>query len=80
MAASRPLRLARSMHSSAGVKLAHLKKIPESSAVATDHAGLRMRGTDAQDAPVPADGSLIARERLRLAEVSRGHFVRDRRR
>jgi HlyD family secretion protein len=86
------------------MKLAHLRKIP--AAVSDD---LRMRGTEAQDAPVAsstpwrryrlhaalgagallvllfgwlihawlASAQVISRERLRIAEVTRGHFVRD---
>ena len=88
------------------MKLAHLRKIPE-----TVSGAVRMRGTDAQDAPITAAPALpwyrqrlklaaaaaallvllfgwlihawlgtaqvIARERLRIAEVTRGHFVRD---
>jgi hypothetical protein len=97
------------MHSTAGVKLAHLKKIPESPPAATPRTQLRMHGREAQDTPLPAasrwrrrrlplalaacavplvllawavhgwlgTGQLLARERLRLAEVTRGHFVRD---
>jgi len=90
-----------------GMKLAHLKRIPESGA-AVARSAVPMRGTDAQDAPRPSargrhhrlalmlaacavplaliawgvhgwlgSAALIARERLRLAEVTRGHFVRD---
>ena len=87
------------------MKLAHLRRIPEA---VTD--AVRMRGTDAQDAPLRgakafwtrerlwlaggaaalmvllfswlihgwlATGQVISRDRLRVAEVSRGHFVRD---
>ena len=87
------------------MKLAHLRRIPEA---VTD--AVRMRGTEAQDAPLRgaeafwtrerlwlaggaaalmvllfswlihgwlATGQVISRDRLRIAEVSRGHFVRD---
>jgi HlyD family secretion protein len=87
------------------MKLAHLRRIPEA---VTD--AVRMRGTEAQDAPLRgaeafwtrerlwlaggaaalmvllfswlihgwlATGQVISRDRLRVAEVSRGHFVRD---
>jgi HlyD family secretion protein len=87
------------------MKLAHLRKLPE-----TVSEAVRMRGTEAQDAPVsgPAPlwrryrtrlliaaaalgvllfaflihawlstGQVVSRERLRFAEVTRGHFVRD---
>jgi HlyD family secretion protein len=87
------------------MKLAQLRKIPE-----TVSDVVRMRGTEAQDAPLAAaqpswtrrrltlvaggaalvlllfawlihawlaTGQVISRERLRLAQVSRGHFVRD---
>jgi len=87
------------------MKLAQLRRIPEA---VTD--AVRMRGTEAQDAPLRAPeplwsrrrlwlaggaaaflallfawlihgwlatGQVIPRERLRIAEVSRGHFVRD---
>jgi len=92
------------------MKLAHLKKIPEPAAAGANADPARMRGTEAQDAPLstPASlwrrhrrtlalggcvlllglfawlihgwlrtGQLVSRERLRLAEVTRGHFVRD---
>jgi HlyD family secretion protein len=92
------------------MKLAHLKKIPEPRVAASTHADIRMRGTEAQDAPlstavslwrrhrlpvtllacaVPvvllawavhgwlATASVLSHERMRLAEVTRGHFVRD---
>ncbi|HXB19111.1 MAG TPA: efflux RND transporter periplasmic adaptor subunit [Steroidobacteraceae bacterium] len=87
------------------MKLAHLRRIPEA---VTD--AVRMRGTEAQDAPLRgaeafwtrerlwlaggaaalmvllfswlihgwlATGQVISRDRLRIADVSRGHFVRD---
>jgi HlyD family secretion protein len=87
------------------MKLAHLRRLPEAVSDA-----VRMRGTEAQDAPVStpqplwrrhrmrllvggaaavvllfaflihawlSTGQVIARERLRIAEVTRGHFVRD---
>jgi HlyD family secretion protein len=88
------------------MKLAHLRKIPE-----TVSDAVRMRGTEAQDAPIAAapllswyrqrrtlaataatllvllfgwlihawlgTGQVISHERLRIAEVTRGHFVRD---
>jgi HlyD family secretion protein len=87
------------------MKLAQLRRIPEA---VTD--AVRMRGTEAQDAPLSAPekfwnrqrlflaggvaallvllfawlihgwlatGQVISHERLRTAEVSRGHFVRD---
>jgi HlyD family secretion protein len=87
------------------MKLAHLRKLPEAVSDA-----VRMRGTEAQDAPVStpeplwrrhrtrlliggaaalvllfaflirgwlSTGQVISRERLRIAEVTRGHFVRD---
>jgi HlyD family secretion protein len=97
------------MHSHWRMKLAHLKKIPVSDPGAAGSA--RIRGTDAQDAPLTTPvppwrrhrvalalggsalvlllflgfafkgwlgtGQMIARERLRLATVTRGHFVRD---
>src|SRR5215469_18312862 len=92
------------------MKLAHLKKIPELPVSGANADPARMRGTEAQDAPLstPASlwrrhrrtlalggcvlllglfawlihgwlrtGQLVARERLRIAEVTRGHFVRD---
>ena len=87
------------------MKLAHLRRIPEA---VTD--AVRMRGTEAQDAPLRgaeafwtrerlrlaggaaalmvllfswlihgwlATGQVISHDRLRIADVSRGHFVRD---
>ncbi len=87
------------------MKLAQLRKIPE-----TVSDAVRMRGTQAQDTPLDAtpsfrqrygrwilvggvaltllvfawlihawlgSGQMIARERLRIAQVTRGHFVRD---
>jgi len=91
------------------MKLAQLKKIPVSDPGAP--GAERIRGTDAQDAPLTTrlrpwwhhraaltlgggallvllllgfafkgwlgTGQVIARERLRLATVARGHFVRD---
>jgi HlyD family secretion protein len=93
------------------VKLAHLKKTHDpatGAAAAAQH--LRVRGTDAQDAPVAtpasrwrrhrlpiavggvalllllfawlihawlASSAILPRERLRIAVVTRGHFVRD---
>jgi HlyD family secretion protein len=87
------------------MKLAHLRKLPDTDADVT-----RMRGTDAQDAArvEPAthwrryrlrytlgaaalfavllgwlvvawlhSGQVVSRERLRMAQVTRGHFVRD---
>src|SRR5262249_26077862 len=87
------------------MKLAQLRRIPEA---VTEAA--RIRGTDAQDAPVSTTlplwrrhrlrlligaaalvvllfawlihgwlrtGQVISRERLRISEVTRGHFVRD---
>src|SRR5215472_7202672 len=91
------------------MKLAQLKKIPVT--ISGTPEGARIRGTDAQDAPLTASmpswrrhrvalalggsalvlllllgfafrgwlgtGQVIARERLRLATVTRGHFVRD---
>jgi HlyD family secretion protein len=92
------------------MKLAHLKKIPEPPVADANADPARMRGTEAQDAPLstPASlwrlhrrtlalgggllllglfawlihgwlrtGQLVSRERLRLAEVTHGHFVRD---
>jgi HlyD family secretion protein len=92
------------------MKLAHLKKIPEPGASRANADPARMRGTEAQDAPLSTSaslwrghrrmlalgggvvllgllawlihgwlrtGQLVSRERLRLAEVTRGHFVRD---
>jgi HlyD family secretion protein len=92
------------------MKLAHLKKIPEPGASGANADPARMRGTEAQDAPLSTSaslwrrhrrmlalgggvvllglfawlihgwlhtGQLVSRERLRLAEVTRGHFVRD---
>ena len=90
------------------MKLAQLKKFPLSD---PQPGGARIRGTEAQDAPLPVrvppwrrhrgalaagggalmlllflglafkgwlgTGQVIARERLRLATVTRGHFVRD---
>ena len=92
------------MHTYGCMKLAQLRKIPVSEPE-------RIRGTDAQDAPLTTrvppwrrhrvalalggsalvlllllgfalrgwlgTGQVIARERLRLATVTRGHFVRD---
>jgi len=91
------------------MKLAHLRKIADPAADATAE-GARMRGTEAQDAPLSAPaspwrrwrlqaaigggvllalllvwavhgwlttGQVISRERLQIAEVTRGHFVRD---
>ena len=102
--------LARRMHEHGRMKLAQLKKIPESDSAATARDAVRMRGTEAQDAPlstarslwqrhrlaltlaasaVPlallvwavhgwlATATVLAHERLRLAAVERGHFVRD---
>ena len=87
------------------MKLAQLRKIPE-----TVSEAVRMRGTEAQDAPLSTPppfwrqqrvrialaaaaalillfawlihgwfrtGQVVSRERLRMAEVTRGHFVRD---
>jgi HlyD family secretion protein len=92
------------------MKLAHLKKIPEPADSGATADPARMRGTEAQDAPLstPASlwrrhrrtlalgggvvllgvfawlihgwlrtGQLVSRERLRFAEVTRGHFLRD---
>jgi HlyD family secretion protein len=98
------------MHQHGRMNLAQLKKIPESPAAAAARAEIRMRGTDAQDAPLSsalslwrrhrlsltllacalplallawavhgwlATAAVLAHERLRVAEVTRGHFVRD---
>jgi HlyD family secretion protein len=98
------------MHSKCRMKLAQLKKIPVSDPGGAPGAK-RIRGTDAQDAPLTTHlpswrrdraglalaggalvvllllgfafkgwlgtGQVMARERLRLATVTRGHFVRD---
>jgi HlyD family secretion protein len=98
------------MHREHRMKLAQLKKFPLAAPRATAQ-GERMRGTEAQDAPLATrmprwrrhrvalalgggallvllllalgvegwlgTGQVISRERLRLATVSRGHFVRD---
>lgn len=97
--------MARCVHFMKGMKLAQLRRIPEA---VTD--AVRMRGTEAQDAPLAAPGGfsirrrlwlaggaaaflvllfawlihgwlatgqVISRDRLRIAAVSRGHFVRD---
>jgi HlyD family secretion protein len=98
------------MHSEQCMKLAQLKKFPAKDPHATAD-GVRMRGTEGQDAPLATraprwrrhrtafalgagalavllllafafkgwlgTGQVIARERLRLATVTRGHFVRD---
>jgi HlyD family secretion protein len=91
------------------VKLAHLKKVTDRSAPARGEEA-RMRGTDAQDAPLSSPlppwrryrtrlvivasalavlgfawlihswlstAQVMPRERLRIAAVTRGHFVRD---